>query len=114
MLLRRYRVDEFLGRGGMAEVYRAKRTGVEGFEKVLAVKRILKHLTDSPEFVEMFVNEAKMVADLVERAFGGSPGPLVAHALEQTDPSPKELDELRRLIDQHRSRMEEKPCSQPG
>ena len=48
-----------------------------------------------------------MVADLVERAFGGSARPLVAHALEQTDPSPQELDELRRLIDQHRRRTEE-------
>jgi len=45
-------------------VFRAKRRGVEGFEKVLAVKRILPHLSDNPEFVEMFVNEAKMVAGL--------------------------------------------------
>ena len=48
----------------MAEVFRAKRTGVEGFEKVLAVKRILPHLSDNKEFVEMFIDEAKMVAGL--------------------------------------------------
>jgi serine/threonine protein kinase len=50
--------------GGMAEVFKAKRTGVEGFEKIVAVKRILPHLSDNQEFVDMFVNEAKMVASL--------------------------------------------------
>jgi serine/threonine protein kinase len=48
----------------MAEVFRAKRTGVEGFEKVVAVKRILSHLSDNKEFVDMFIDEAKMVAGL--------------------------------------------------
>jgi serine/threonine protein kinase len=50
--------------GGMAEVFLAKRPGVEGFEKVLAIKRILPHLSDNQEFVSMFVDEAKMVASL--------------------------------------------------
>jgi serine/threonine protein kinase len=50
--------------GGMAEVFKAKRSGVEGFEKVVAVKRILPHLSDNKEFVDMFVDEAKMVAGL--------------------------------------------------
>ncbi len=50
--------------GGMAEVFLAKRPGVEGFEKVLAIKRILPHLSDNQEFVSMFVDEAKMVAGL--------------------------------------------------
>ncbi len=50
--------------GGMAEVFRAKRKGVEGFEKVVAVKRILPHLSDNKGFVEMFIDEAKVVAGL--------------------------------------------------
>ncbi|MGH9460109.1 MAG: serine/threonine protein kinase [Vicinamibacteria bacterium] len=50
--------------GGMAEIFRAKRRGVEGFEKMVAVKRILPHLSDNKDFVEMFINEAKMVAGL--------------------------------------------------
>lgn len=50
--------------GGMAEVFLAKRPGVEGFEKVLAIKRILPHLSDNQEFVSMFVDEAKMVSGL--------------------------------------------------
>ena len=48
----------------MAEVFRAKREGVEGFEKIVAVKRILPHLSNNAEFVEMFIAEAKIVASL--------------------------------------------------
>jgi BlaI family transcriptional regulator, penicillinase repressor len=48
----------------------------------------------------------RMVGDLVERVFRGSPRMLVAHALEQTDPSPHELDELQQLIDQYRARQQ--------
>src|SRR5207245_10561025 len=59
-----YRLLERIAVGGMAEVFRAKRSGVEGFEKVVAVKRILSHLSDNKEFVDMFVDEAKMVAGL--------------------------------------------------
>jgi len=59
-----YFLLEKIAVGGMAELFRAKRTGVEGFEKVLAVKRILPHLSDNQEFVDMFIAEAKMVAGL--------------------------------------------------
>ncbi len=59
-----YQLLERVAVGGMAEVFRAKRTGVEGFEKVVAVKRILSHLSDNKEFVDMFIDEAKMVAGL--------------------------------------------------
>jgi serine/threonine protein kinase len=59
-----YRLLERVAVGGMAEVFRAKRSGVEGFEKVVAVKRILPHLSDNKEFVDMFIDEAKMVAGL--------------------------------------------------
>jgi serine/threonine protein kinase len=50
--------------GGMAEVFKAKQTGIEGFEKIVALKRILPHLGDNKEFTDMFVDEAKMVAGL--------------------------------------------------
>ena len=59
-----YRLLERVAVGGMAEVFRAKRTGAAGFEKVVAVKRILSHLSDNKEFVDMFIDEAKMVAGL--------------------------------------------------
>lgn len=56
----RYALLEKIGQGGMAEVFRAKSYGVEGFEKVLVIKRILPELAREPRFVEMFVREAKL------------------------------------------------------
>ncbi|MBW1871627.1 MAG: serine/threonine protein kinase [Deltaproteobacteria bacterium] len=50
--------------GGMAEVFRAKAFGAEGFEKVAAVKRMLPHLSSDNQFVDMFINEAKLAANL--------------------------------------------------
>ncbi len=48
----------------MAEVFRAKSFGVEGFEKVLVIKRILPELGRSREFVDTFVREAKLAVRL--------------------------------------------------
>jgi tRNA A-37 threonylcarbamoyl transferase component Bud32 len=59
-----YLLLDSVAMGGMAEVFRAKRKGVEGFEKIVAVKRILPHLSRNKGFVEMFIDEAKMVAGL--------------------------------------------------
>ena len=52
----RYRLLERLGQGGMAEVFKAKSYGVEGFEKVVVIKRILPELAESDQFVEMFIH----------------------------------------------------------
>lgn len=60
----RYTLLEKIGQGGMAEVFRAKSFGVEGFEKVLVIKRILPQLAREPKFVEMFVREAKLAVRL--------------------------------------------------
>jgi eukaryotic-like serine/threonine-protein kinase len=60
----RYRLLERLGEGGMAEVFKAKSFGVEGFEKVLVIKRILPKLAEHPKFVDMFVHEAKLAVRL--------------------------------------------------
>ena len=60
----RYRLLEQLGRGGMADVYKAKSFGVEGFEKVLVVKCIVPELAAHEEFVDMFVQEAKLAVRL--------------------------------------------------
>ena len=48
----------------MAEVFKARMRGVEGFQKIVAIKRILPHLTDNDEFVTMFIDEAKLAAQL--------------------------------------------------
>src|SRR3990170_171238 len=58
----KYLLVHQLGRGGMAELFLAKQSGLKGFEKVLAIKKILPHLTQDPEFVSMFVNEGKLAA----------------------------------------------------
>ena len=59
-----YELLEPIATGGMAEVYRARMRGMEGFEKIVAIKRILPHLSDNTEFVSMFVDEAKLAAQL--------------------------------------------------
>ena len=53
--------------GGMAEVFRAKPLDAPGFEKFLAVKRILPNLAEDDEFIEMFIDEAKIAVQLGHR-----------------------------------------------
>ncbi|MBI2896029.1 MAG: serine/threonine protein kinase [Deltaproteobacteria bacterium] len=59
-----YGLEELLGRGGMAEVYRARRQGPGGFEKVLALKRILPSYARDPQLVGRFLEEARICARL--------------------------------------------------
>lgn len=59
-----YILLEKVGSGGMAELFKAKKIGIEGFERVLAIKRILPHLSSDEEFINMFIAEAKLVARL--------------------------------------------------
>lgn len=85
-------------------------TSVMSLLNVMAEKRLLKRKPAGKAFVySAAVAEQptlrRMVGDIVQRVFAGSPRLLVAHALEQTDPSPRELDELQRLIDQYRERQ---------
>jgi serine/threonine protein kinase len=54
-----YLVDK-IAVGGMAEIFKAKSFGHGGFEKLLVIKRILPHISEKEEFVEMFVDEAKV------------------------------------------------------
>jgi serine/threonine-protein kinase len=53
-----------IGVGGMAEIFLARREGPKGFAKVCALKRILPHLADQPDFVAMFLDEARLAARL--------------------------------------------------
>ncbi len=62
--LGKYQVIRRLGRGGMAEVYLAKAAGPMGFEKTLVVKRIHPHLMEEQPFIEMFLSEARLAAQL--------------------------------------------------
>ena len=59
-----YLLLERISVGGMAEVYKAKEYGVEGFERTVAVKRILPHVAEDEEFIAMFKDEAKIAVQL--------------------------------------------------
>jgi eukaryotic-like serine/threonine-protein kinase len=60
----KYTLLRRLGAGGMAEVFLAKQDGQGGFEKLVVVKRILPGLVENPEFLKMFLDEARLAADL--------------------------------------------------
>lgn len=53
-----------LAKGGMAEIFLARKEGPEGFARDLVVKRILPHLSEDPELMAMFREEARIVARL--------------------------------------------------
>lgn len=59
-----YRLLEKVAIGGMAELFKAKQMGLEGFQRIVAVKRILPHLASNSDFVTMFIDEAKLAAQL--------------------------------------------------
>jgi eukaryotic-like serine/threonine-protein kinase len=60
----KYQLQERLGEGGMAVVWRAKLFGPGGFEKTLVVKQIRDELAQRHEFIELFVAEAKLTVSL--------------------------------------------------
>jgi serine/threonine protein kinase len=64
MRLSELEILELHATGGMAEVYRARVTGRDGFQKYYAVKKILAQFTRDPELVQMFVEEARVAACL--------------------------------------------------
>src|SRR6266545_3334065 len=61
---KRYELVERIAVGGMAEVFRARAYGPHGFEKVLAIKRILPGLAADPKFERRFIAEAKLAMSL--------------------------------------------------
>lgn len=63
------RLDEYtlvakLGQGGMAEIYLAVHHGLSGFRKLVVVKRLLPHMAERGEVVQMFLDEARLAARL--------------------------------------------------
>lgn len=60
----RFRLEQRLAVGGMAEIFRARSFGAHGFEKTLVIKRILPDLGRDREFVKMFIDEARMMTRL--------------------------------------------------
>ena len=60
----RYQTLFRIASGGMAEVYAARVLGEAGFQKLVALKRMLPHLTDDERFVNMFMDEGRLAANI--------------------------------------------------
>ncbi len=60
----RYQLLKKLATGGMAQIYLGRQVGLEGFEKLMVVKRILPHLAENDDFITMFLDEARIAARL--------------------------------------------------
>lgn len=61
----RYEIVRKIAEGGMGVVYEARQSGAHGFAKHVAIKVIREELASQPGFLENFIGEAKLVADLV-------------------------------------------------
>ena len=63
----KYQILDRVAVGGMAELFKAQLIGQLGFEKLVAIKKILPHLAGDQSFVEMFIDEARITAQLDHR-----------------------------------------------
>jgi serine/threonine protein kinase len=60
----RYVIVEYLAEGGMGAIYLGKKVGMGGFEKEVVLKQLLPEFTSQPEFIDLFLREAKLSASL--------------------------------------------------
>jgi hypothetical protein len=60
----RYQIEGLIARGGMAEVHLARMAGPAGFQKRVALKRILRAYAGNPQLTAMFLDEARLAAQL--------------------------------------------------
>ncbi|MEL6342795.1 MAG: serine/threonine-protein kinase [Myxococcota bacterium] len=61
----KYHLLEKIATGGMAEVWRARARGMAGFEKILVIKKILPQLLKDDEFIQLFIDEARIAVQLL-------------------------------------------------
>jgi serine/threonine-protein kinase len=107
--LGRYQLLDRIAFGGMAEIFRAKTFDAEGRAHLVAVKRVLNHLTVDDDFVRMLVDEAKITATLqhenIARVYEfavdhNSQGDEYFIAMEYVDGK-----DVRTLLDRHRAQQ---------
>ncbi len=60
----RYLLLQRLSRGGMGEIFLAKLGEIQGFEKLVIIKKVLPHLVADDEFIKRFIDEAKLAIKL--------------------------------------------------
>jgi serine/threonine-protein kinase len=105
----RYRLCFELASGGMASVFLARQDGPAGFDRLVAVKRVHRWLVDEDEFIEMFLDEARIAASITHPNvcsvldFGESRGALYL-AMEYMMGEP--LASIRDILAQHPEMMQ--------
>lgn len=60
-----FEVIHMIAEGGMGQVFKARHKGIEGFEKIVAIKTMKSFIAKNDEFRERFIDEAKLVANLI-------------------------------------------------
>ena len=70
VLFGKYLLLDRINIGGMAEVWRGKTFGAGGFERLVAIKRILPNIAEDEEFITMFIDEAKISVQLTHANIG--------------------------------------------
>jgi len=60
-----FEVIEMIAEGGMGQVFKARHKGIQGFEKIVAIKTMKSFIAKNDEFRERFIDEAKLVANLI-------------------------------------------------
>src|SRR5260370_35961753 len=100
--LGRYQLLDRIAFGGMAEIYRAKTFDISGEERMVAIKRVLGHLTVDEEFIRMLVDEAKITATLKHENIAQMYE--LAHAGDEYFIAMEIVDgkDVRTLLDRHR------------
>src|SRR5260370_38830942 len=61
----RYELLKRLAGGGMGEVYLARQSGLDGFQKLLVIKTLLPHLCEHEQVITIFKDEARVTAQLI-------------------------------------------------
>ena len=108
----KYLLLERIAVGGMAEVFVAKAFGVEGFQRLLAIKKILPTMGEDAEFISMFVDEARIAvqlahANIVQVLELGKHEETLYIAMEYVSGR-----DLRQLMERFRKRQQPMPVAQ--
>jgi len=105
----RYELLDRIGVGGMAEIFRGKAVAAGGFEKPVAIKRILPHLSQDQRFVELLIAEAKVLSLLKHRnivqIFDVGLGDDGQYFLVMEFVDGKDLGAVQRALEQKRRRL---------
>ncbi len=105
----RYELLDRIGVGGMAEIFRGKAVAAGGFEKPVAIKRILPHLSQDRRFVELLIAEAKVLSLLKHRnivqIFDVGLGDDGKYFLVMEFVDGKDIGAVQRALEQKRRRM---------